>query len=251
MNTNAEVYDLGNVDTTHERQSPAPSQTTIRESRPASQPARLRSEVRKIPASGFERERSRNSWTVGFSLFVPGSSHILCGEFTRGLAFLASVGFFGTLCWAILGSLDRLGATLGILGLPPHGGVWALGVLFVLAAAMHVANVISAAPTRSVSEGGNTPHPVVAGLASLLIPGWGQALSGHRLSAALFLTGCWLVGGTWILASPPVQGLLESQGLYLPKALAVLISAPVRWALPVVLWSLAVYDAAFRAARMR
>jgi len=27
--------------------------------------------------------------------------------------------------------------------------------------------------------------------------------------------------------------------------------APVRWALPVVLWSLAVYDAVFRAARAR
>lgn len=183
--------------------------------------------------------------SIGAALFVPGAGHVLRGRFATGLFFLASVGFLGTLAWALLGTLDRLGPTLTLLGLPSAGGVWVLGIAFVLTAALHVASVVGAV------QDGSSPGPVAAGLASGLVPGWGQALSGRRWSAALFLTSCWVVVAAWVLVSPPVRTLLDSQGLALPGALALLSSPVARWSLPAVIWTLAVYDAAMRAARSR
>lgn len=181
--------------------------------------------------------------SVGIALFVPGAGHVLRAQFATGLFFLASIGFLGTLTWALLGTLDRLGPTLSLLGLPSAGGIWVLGTAVVLAASLHVASVVSAVRV------GASPGPVVAGLASGLIPGWGQALNGRRWSAALFLTGCWIVVAAWALVSPPVRTLIETQGLALPGPLALLSSPVARWSLPAVVWTLAVYDAAVRAAR--
>ena len=228
MNTEAEIFDLGDLgtETARRRTQDAP---TIR---PPFEPA-------------------PPLWPVGLALFVPGGGHLTGGKVAAGLAFLASLGFLATLAWAIFVTLDRLGPTLELLELPPEAGVWTLGALFVVVAAIHVASVVGATPRRRAGRPVAPPHPAVAGVASFLVPGWGQALSGHRWSAALFLTGCWLVAGAWILVSPPVQALLDAQNLYLPRGLALLGSAPVRWTLPVVLWALAVYDAAFRAARSK
>lgn len=236
MKTDAEVYDLGDLGIDNGPRRPRASQTMGLVSSPPREP-------RPAP--------SPPSWPVGLALFVPGGGHLTRGRIASGLAFLASVGLVAALTWAILGSLDRLGSTLALLELPPESAVWALGALYIVVAAIHVASVVGATPRRPVGRPVTPPHPVLAGVASFLVPGWGQALSGHRWSAALFLSGCWLAVGTWILVSPPVQALLDAQNLYLPRGLALLGSAPVRWTLPVVLWALAVYDAAFRAARAR
>jgi hypothetical protein len=167
---------------------------------------------------------------------------------SRGLALLGATGFLTALAWAVLSSLDRLGPTLGALGLPAESGIWMLGALFIAVAAVHVVNAYSAAPTAGESAASGPPHPLVAAAASSVIPGWGQALDGRRKSALLFLTGCWLLGGAWLLVSPPVQALFDSQRVYLPRALELLSSPLVLWTLPAVLWTLAVYDAAVRAA---
>jgi hypothetical protein len=184
-------------------------------------------------------------------MFVPGAGHILRGDLRRGLFYLSSMGFFGALCWAILGTLDRLGATFTLLGLPSASGPWALGVIFIFAAATYIGNVCSAAPARTRWDPQSVPAPLVSGIASLLIPGWGQAIAGRRVRAALFLSGCWLVGGAWLAVSPLVQAMLDSQGLSLPGVLVLLGSPVVRWTLPAILWTLAVYDAVFQATLRR
>ena len=160
---------------------------------------------------------------------------------------LASIAFLVTSGWAIVSNLDRLAPTLELLGLPAHAGVWALGALYVLIGLVHVAGVVGAARSRS----GSVPakHPAVTGIASALVPGWGQALLGHCWSAALFLSGLWLAGWAWVLVTPEVRGLLDAQNLYLPRWLELFASTPVRWTLPVVIWVVAVYDASLRGAR--
>jgi len=230
------VYDLGEVDSEFRRSRPTAVQAVGRD------PRHRRMLERQV---GGGWEGLLDAGQTGIALFVPGAGHVLRSRFATGLFFLSAIGFLVTLGWALLGTLDRLGPTLALLGLPRAGGVWALGGLFVLGAALHVASVVGA-----IDEGAS-PGPIAAGVASGLIPGWGQALSGRRLSAALFLIGCWIVAAAWVLVLPPVRTLLSSQGLELPRALVLLSSPVVRWSLPAVIWTLAVYDAAVRAARSR
>jgi hypothetical protein len=244
MSNDAAVYDLGEIDAGKGQPRPTPAAV------PPQQATRLRATPQSTVIDRGPR-RSRSAWSVGFALFLPGAGHLLSAEFASGMAFLASIGFIGTLIWAIVGTLDRLGPTLALVGLPAQGGLWALGLLYFAAAAVHVINVFSAARDQSGSGRLRGPHPIVAGLASLLIPGWGQALNGNRKSAALFLSSCWIVGAAWILVTPAVQELLAAEGLYLPRGLTVLSSPLVRWTVPALIWALAIYDAAARAARGR
>jgi hypothetical protein len=235
MSSDEAVFDLGEVDPEYRRPRRDVTSSVGHESR--------RRERSDRAGGGAGWVGLVEAGAVGIALLVPGAGHVLRARFATGLFFLASIGFLGTLSWALLGTLDRLGPTLALLGLPSAGGVWALGIAFLLAATLHVASVVGSVQDWS------SPGPVIAGVASGLVPGWGQALSGRRWSAALFLTGCWVVVVAWVLVSPPVRGLLETQGLALPRALVLLSSPVARWSLPAVIWTLAVYDAAVKAAR--
>jgi len=133
-----------------------------------------------------------------------------------------------------------------LLDYPAEFAVWSVAGLFVCAAFLHLWSVLG-----SGSSEVRAPHPVICGVASALLPGWGQLLNGHLTRAALFLAGLWVVGAIWLLASPPAAAVLEAQGLYLPTALAYATSSAVRWTLPAVVWSLAVYDATASAAAGR
>ena len=237
MSSDEAVFDLGEVDPEYRGPRRGVTPSVSRNPR--------RGERLDRPGAEAGWDGLLEAGSVGIALFLPGAGHVLRAQFATGLFFLASIGFLGTLAWALLGTLDRLGPTLALLGLPSAGGVWALGIAFLLAAALHVASVVGAV------QDGSSPGPVVAGVASGLVPGWGQALSGRRWSAALFLTGCWVVVAAWVLVSPPVRALLDTQELALPGALALLSSPVARWSLPAVIWTLAVYDAAVRAARSR
>jgi hypothetical protein len=229
------VFDLGEIDPEFNR--PQRPQSTV-----AARPVRSRQTLqRPVRDAGWDAVVEVGS--TGLALLLPGTGQLLRAQFARGLCFLAWLGFLGTLGWALLGTLDRLGPTLDLLGVPSLGGVWALGSIFVLVAVLHVASMFGA-----VRDGG-VPGPVTAGVLSGLVPGWGQALTGRRWSAAFFLTGCWIVVASWLLVSPPVRALLDAHALILPPALTLLSSPVVRWSLPAVLWTLAVYDAAVRAAR--
>lgn len=244
MSDKAAVYDLGKVDV----DDPPPrrkSPSTVNRS------SRRRREPWENATAVSDYSWIREAWPVSFALLIPGAGHVLRGELRRGFFYLVSMGFFAALCWAILGTLDRSSATFEVLGLPPQIGLWALGGIFLLATATYVGNVCSSAPSRVPLDPLNAPRPLVAGIASLLIPGWGQAISGNRVSAALFLSGCWIVGGAWILVSPPAVAMLDSQGLYLPRALLLVTSPFVRWTLPAIIWILAAYDAAFRSSQRR
>ena len=181
------------------------------------------------------------------SVVVPGAGQLLDGRISLGLFFLSTTGFLIALGWAILETLQRLSATLEALGMSRAGAVWALMALYGGGMALHLANVVTAA----VPSTGRAAHPVVAGVASALLPGWGQFLNGDRLRAALFLGALWVAGAAWIVGSAWTQGLLDGLGLLLPAEARAFGSPLARFTLPAVVWSLAIYDAAASSAHRR
>jgi hypothetical protein len=120
-----------------------------------------------------------------------------------------------------------------------------------MAMALHLGAVLHA---HTLAAGGDprTPsHPIVAGLASLLIPGWGQLLAGHRRRTLLFLGGVWLLSLAWLLVTPAGTRLLARLGFALPAALRDGWGPIVMLSSPLVLWVIAVYDAAAGSAAER
>jgi hypothetical protein len=249
------VYDLGEVES-----DSAPTLASVQSDRVATQAAppraaeartAIRAESARTsfapqayappPASGFD-------FAGSLSLFAPGAGHLFQRQWSAGLFYLSSLAFLGVLGWAVLGTLDRVTGTLAVLELPRELGVWALGSLYVVAAILHLWNVLSCSASGGYRE---SSHPVLAGVASAVLPGWGQVLNGDTKRAALFVGGLWVIGAAWLLAAPSTHALLESLELHLPPALSLFSSAAVRWTLPAVIWSLAVYDAAASAAARR
>lgn len=184
------------------------------------------------------------------SLFLPGAGHLIRGDVSMGLFYLSALGFVSALVWAILEALERLTDTLELFGYPRAAGLGALLVLYGSAGLLYLGNVLSASPSGRAHPA-TSPHPVAAALASSLLPGWGQVLNGDRLRATAFLAALWLIAGGWILGSVRTDEVLDSLGLFLPAPVVWLCSPVACWTAMVVIWSLAIYDAASSAASRR
>jgi TM2 domain-containing membrane protein YozV len=177
-------------------------------------------------------------------LFVPGSGQLLRGRWSDGLSVLTGTGFLFALAWAIWETLDRLSVTLTALGYSAQGGVYALALIYACLAGLHAGNVLYGTTRGSVRA-----HPVIAGLTSVLIPGWGQLLNRQPAKAAAFIAGLWIVGIAWLLASPWTVAWFDAQGLAFRPGFEVFSSPAVLWTAPIVLWVLSIYDAVATARR--
>jgi TM2 domain-containing membrane protein YozV len=180
---------------------------------------------------------------ASLSVIVPGSGQLAFGDGAAGMAFLSLAGLAVSSAWAVATTWDRLVPTLAILEIPAWTATAALVAAFVLAAGAHVGAAIHAHAHRSMGRDAAT-HPVVAGLGSLLIPGWGQLLAGNRGRAGFFLGLLWALGGVWLAVTPWVASRLAQTGLALPRELLSGAGPVVLLAATGVLWALAVYDAA-------
>ncbi len=240
MSDDTLVYEIGDVETLSNGSLPPSFSPTS----PQMPQAAARASCGVEPSGGLDVAGS-------LSLFVPGAGRMIRGDIAVGLFFLSSLAFLGSLAWAIVVSLDRLPGTLTLLGLPAAAAVWSLAAIYVMAAALYLANVVRRGPhwpELGCSEG---VHPVLAGIASAIIPGWGQLLNGNRKRAAMFLGGLWVVAAAWLLSTPAVATAMDRMDLYLPHPVPLFYSAAVRWTMPAVLWTLAVYDATSSAATAR
>lgn len=235
MSTSSTVYDLGAID---ESQAPAPESEPLPLMGPDARAERSPRVARARRPVSAPQPNLLDPIADTLTLVLPGTGHMLRGRWAAGFALAGWVGLLSTCIWALHGSLNRLDATLPFLGYPREAGIWALGALVGSLALLHVS-------AQARHSGGATvaPHPVVSGVASALIPGWGQLLNGHRLKAATFVAGLWVVAASWALASQPVAALFERFDLYMPAALESFRSPLVRWTLPAVIWALALYDA--------
>jgi TM2 domain-containing membrane protein YozV len=238
MRRDEDIYDLGDV----ELGKPAPVLGAIRSA------PRL-SAVRREPTPSPSGVRPALAGSL--SMFVPGLGQMVTGETAWGAFYLTWVAFCAACLWAVLVTLDRLLPTLRLLSLPPEAAVIAVVSLALLTVTLHLAAVFHAHASAAQGRFRGAAHPIVAGIASFLIPGWGQLLVGHCRRAVLFLAGVWLLGSAWLLVTPDGMRTLVRLGVSCPAAIrdgwgpVALLSAPV------VLWVIAVYDAAAGAAAQR
>lgn len=232
-----EVYDLGEVGAKKPRMECAPKIS----------PGRGRLFVSAPPVSALP------AVAASMSLLAPGSGHLVSGEPTAALFFASCLGCVASLGWAIVSGIDRIVPTLRLLDVPPRAAVAALVALLASGCALHVGGVIHAHRLACRSRLCSAPHPIVAGLASAAIPGWGQAVSGHRVRAALFLVALWLLAGAWLAASPLAERVFATTGYSLPVAFREGVGPIALVALSGITWAVAVYDAVAgaRAARRR
>jgi TM2 domain-containing membrane protein YozV len=257
MSHNDEVYDLGEVGRTapepHFRTSGTPLvaeqfETGSRARGPGSRP-RLRS-----VAPGNSAARSTNAVGPGLagslSMFVPGLGQMIAGETAWGLFYLSGIGFCAATIWAAMSTLDRLIPTLRLLNVPSTAVAVTIASLALFTMLLHLAAVLHAHAIGG-DDRAHVPHPLVAGLASLLIPGWGQLLAGHRRRATLFLGGVWVLATAWLMVTPRGTQILAPLGLLLPGSVRDGWVTIALMAAPLALWAIAVYDAAAGAASER
>jgi len=236
MSDHSNVYDLGTLD-------PTPARPKLDADMGPTKTMPLRTAV----PQPVVRSRAAFDPAGTLSLFMPGAGQLARGDIALGLFFLSSLAFMGSLGWALVVTLDRITATLRVLGFPGAPAVWALTSIFVVSGVLHMASVLGANPRIDT----RTPHPVVAGLASAIVPGWGQILNGSYKRACLFVGCLWMIAAIWILATPVVQSSLESLRLFIPPEVMLFCSPAVRFTAPAVIWALSIYDAAATAAAAR
>lgn len=239
----ADAYDLGEVG----------SATTVARPRSPSY-APSAAAVRRVAAAHRARGWSsdpRPELSGSLSLFLPGAGQFLCRRITLGLFFLSSLGFLAAASWAALSTFDRLAPTLALLEIPISVPLGMLACAYLMAAGLHVFAVLDASRPEDSTEA-MVPHPVIPGVASALVPGWGQLLNGDRLRASLFLVALWIVAGIWFAGSSSATAFLNA---HVPAVTgweqtlrAPFFAWTARWTLPVLVWTVAVYDATSSAA---
>lgn len=254
MERNEDVYDLGEVD--HRAPEPVFQRGTPLiaehfEDQPAPSSPRPRVGRTRRDDTAHAASASVGAGLAGsLSIFVPGLGLMIAGELAWGLFYLSGIGFCGAAIWAVVSTIDRLVPTLRLLDVPSAALTATVGSLAVLTMVLHLAAVLHAHALAS-DDGVPPPHPLVAGLASLVVPGWGQLLAGHRRRAGLFLGGVWILATAWLLVTPQGTQLLARLGLTLPGVLRDDWGPVAMLAAPLVLWAIAVYDAAAGAAAER
>jgi len=224
MSETTATYDLGEM-------QPAPAA-------PRQNPAIRIAPGSSVGARAIAATRPVDAITDSLELFVPGTGQLFRGRWSDGFSVLAGTGFLVALSWAIWETLDRLAATLTALGYSAAGGVYALAMIYVCLAGLHAGNVL-----YGTTRGPQRAHPIVSGVASALIPGWGQLLNRQPAKAATFIAGLWAVGIAWLLASPWIVALFDTYGLTFRPGFDLISSPIVLWTAPIVLWALSIYDA--------
>ncbi len=179
---------------------------------------------------------------VSLALVVPGASHLLRGRWSAGLAYASSAAPLAAVGWSTLATAGRLAETLPLLGAPPAAAFWLLEAVFVALVLVHLSS-LHAASRPTVRYPGRLPR-VVPVAASMLVPGWGQLLRGKRLRALAFFAGLWASAAVWLALTPAAAQLMAELDLFLPEPLLLFVLPIARIAAPLIVWLMAVYDAA-------
>src|SRR5262245_46441364 len=257
MSQKTTVYDLGRVTLDPPPEAPRrvekPHAFQPRgQQKPANPHLRQTPRFRAVPLQRVPRRRAaRPAISASASLLIPGLGQLIAREPGAGLFFLTGMGFCAAMFWAIVSSMDRIVATLDLFGVPAIAPILVADAVYVVAAILHVEAVLHADLLDYEYGDRSLPHPFVAGLASFLVPGWGQILASHRRRATLFLVATWLTAGVWLCLTPAATETLAAAGLELPSELTSTLAVVLLAVLSVVIWGIGVYDAAAGAAMER
>lgn len=242
MSQDHPVYDLGEIDLDKTRPDFSPVFGVERLEGGSDRP-RPSSRAPAARGARFRGDGPRvgSALAGSLSMFAPGLGQIAAGETAWGVFYAAGVGCCVATLWGADATLDRLVPTLALLGVPVQALTVALIAAVLALVVLHLSAVVHAFQAEEGSAGA-VPHPIVTGLASFLVPGWGQILAGHRRRAVAFLAGLWAVGLAWLLVTPTAGRAIARLGLGLPSGLREGWGPIALLAAPVVIWTIAVYD---------
>jgi hypothetical protein len=249
MSQDHPIYDLGEVDLDSPKEPfPPVFEAPRRRPQPSGQPGPNGATRTSFERSGRGAMAPGPALTGSLSMFVPGLGQMVAGEIAWGLFYVTGFALCAAVVWAVFRTLDSLVPTLGLLGVPVQWVAIALCVLTFGAMGLHLSAVVHAQGSVDTDYDRAIPHPIVAGIASLFVPGWGQLLAAHRRRAALFLGAVWILGVAWLAVTPGVAVALGRIGVALPASFRDGWGPVTLLATPLVVWVVAVYDAAAGAA---
>ena len=179
------------------------------------------------------------------SLLLCGAGQVFNGQFKLGVLLLLVEAFFVIGHRALIGSWSSMLALGELVGAGEAGllvGVAVFDFLMVL----FIPAVVYQAYQRAESEHGSYEgmrNSVLPGLASLLLPGWGQLLNA-QIGKAVFFLFC-MLSALWVAAffvyAPILSALSHSMG---EAAMQRAVSGGVGILIAAVLmWVLSIYDA--------
>ncbi len=181
------------------------------------------------------------------SMFLWGGGQIYNKDTKRGLYLLSAMAVFGFLFSMILINWDAVFTFLKGIGLTTMNIILMFFFLYALIMLLWYGNIIHAylAVDRARNEPFNgTDHPVLSGIASTLIPGWGQILNGQfrkgMLYLFLFFSGLFCL--TFIISATalwPSIDLEYERSAFETALLVILILAVI----VSLLWLINIFDA--------
>lgn len=203
--------------------------------------------TKKVPHPYLKANEKNPAIAATLSLFMWGGGQIYNRDIKRGLSLLTAMAVFGLSFSMILINWDTVFAFLKGIGLTPINIILMFFFLYALIMLLWYGNIIHA--YLSVDRTRNEPfngadHPVLSGIASTLIPGWGQMLNGQFKKGMLYLFSFFsgLFCLTFIISSTvlwPSIDLERERAAFETSLLAMLILAII----VSLLWLINIFDA--------
>ena len=183
---------------------------------------------------------------ASLSLFVCGAGQIYNRQGKLGTLLLLTQILAGTCNWAVVQLWPRLVGLADLFGMTAWNLMLTVAAIDVAVIMMMLASVHQAYRFADEEAGGfdGNGNPVVSGLASLVLPGWGQLVNGQAGKAIFFLfaflSGVYVVVLTRLTPFLPLLASVDRSGTLMPR-LTTAVMATI--GVTCVLWILSVYDA--------
>ena len=197
-----------------------------------------------MQGSGPTGARALASATL--SLFLCGAGQIYNRQGKLGALMLLTQILAGVSNWAVIQIWPRLVGLADLFGVSEWNlmlGVAAadVAVILIMLVSVHQAYRFAEEETGRFAGAGN---PFFSGLASLILPGWGQLVNAQAGKAIVFLfaflSGVYLVILTRLTPFLPLLASVDAGKILMPKVtLGVMVMVGVTG----LLWILSVYDA--------
>ena len=180
------------------------------------------------------------------SLFLCGAGQLYNRQGKLGALMLLTQILAGASNWAVIQLWPRLVSLADLFGVSEWNLMLGVAAADVAVLLMMLASVHQAYRFADDEAGGfaGTGNPVYSGLASLVLPGWGQLVNAQAGKAIVFLfaflSGVYLVILTRLTPFLPLLASIDPGQILMPKVTA---GAVIMVGVTGVLWIISVYDA--------
>jgi len=180
------------------------------------------------------------------SLFICGGGQLYNQQGKLGVLMLLTQIFAAAANWAIIQLWPSLVEMAGLFGVTEWRLVQGIAAADFLVIVLMAANVYQAYRQAEGESGGyaGNDNPLLAGLASLVVPGWGQLANAQPGKAVVFFFS--LLSGVYVavlMKLSPFMRVLESVDATGALTSKVETAAVAILGAALVMWILAVYDA--------